>query len=570
MIRAFGDAAERYVRGLGAIDAIVTEPEHLYLAYLEALRRRERGDVFYGMIIADDPRVALAYNVSLSIVTQFADADMRERAFAALSTGTVNVGSRSASDLWSETPPWHLAGLEFLRLCSAMLVRSYTEFAAFAATSGGFARPLERSLSVPQLPVHERIRPDRPGVVIWGPHRPGVHLSLHLSALAEFPGDVWCVATDGPPQLFNAQHLAPHDPLLADVLARAGCVVLAEPNDPGDAVAFARRGFGIVAPLTSGAHEFVPNAVVWDAANSTTLYKAVARALGRPTAFCEAAYTYPPSVPIAPPPPLPRERLPLVSVVIPTYNRPHDLRLALTAVGAQTYPHVEAVVVNDCGTPVDDVVAAFPFARLIEHDINRGAVEAVHTGYRAARGEYIEFLPDDDTIYPEHIERVLFAMLRTGAKIGHGNGMLRYVERAPDGSWKTTGVNATVLSETLTPTSARVATPVSENAVIQHRSVFDEAGWWLADSSLADLELHMRFAKRWAFVHADDVTFEFREHAHNQAKLLDFPAALQHIYAHVHPEPDRPVLAAYRQAAHDAMAARVPGEPAFPPTLRIG
>jgi hypothetical protein len=163
----------------------------------------------------------------------------------------------------------------------------------------------------------------------------------------------------------------------------------------------------------------------------------------------------------------------------------------------------------------------------------------------------------------------MFAMLRAGSKVAHGNGMLRYVERTAEGKWKTTGVNATLLSETLTPTSAMVATPVSENGVIQHRSVFDEAGWWLTGNSLADLELHMRFGKHWVFVHADDITFEFREHAHNQAKLLDFPTDLLRIYEQLHPAPDRPILAQYRQQTHAGMAARIPGQPAFPPTIRV-
>ena len=35
-----------------------------------------------------------------------------------------------------------------------------------------------------------------------------------------------------------------------EVLARAACVVCLEPNDPGDAVAFARQGYGVVAAIT--------------------------------------------------------------------------------------------------------------------------------------------------------------------------------------------------------------------------------------------------------------------------------------------------------------------------------
>lgn len=566
MISTFGPTAERYARGLGDIDAVVTEPNHLVPAYLEALRRRERGESFYGMLLVDDARVALAYGTALSIVDQFADFELRERAFSMLSTGAVNLGSRLASEVWSEPLP--LAAVEFLRLASAMLVRSYAEFTALVGRSGGVARPVERVLVEPPLPEIVRVRPERPAVVIWAPNRPSPHLALHLSALAEFPGDVWCVAADTTHAPPHARVIAADDARVAQALASAGCIVCAEPSDPGAGVAFARRGYGIVAPLTAGVHEFVPDAVVWDAANATTLYKAVARALGRPASTVHAQMP-PARVPVQPPAPMERDALPLVSVLIPTFNRPDDLRRVLAAVGAQTYPFVEAVVVNDCGSPVDDVVAAFPFARLIEHEQNGGSVAGFYTAMQAARGDYVEFLPDDDSIYPDHIERIMFALLRAGAKVAHANGMLRYVERTAAGEWRTTGVNATLCSETLTPASALVATPVSVNGVIQHRSVFDEIGWWLPDSVLADLELHMRQGPRYVFVHADDVTFEFREHAGNQAKAWDFPTELLRIYTDVHPVADRPTLAAYRQATHAAMAARVPGQPAFPPTLRV-
>ncbi len=254
---------------------------------------------------------------------------------------------------------------------------------------------------------------------------------------------------------------------------------------------------------------------------------------------------------------------------MPTYNRPYDLRAALTAVAAQTYPHVEAVVVNDRGAPVGDVVAEFPFARLIEHEVNRGTIGALETGLHHSKGDYIEFLPDDDSIYPDHIERIMYALLRTGAKLAHGNGMLRYVERLPDGAWKTTGFNAALMSSTVTPTVAMIATTVSENAVIHHRSVFDEAGWWLADSCLSDLEIHMRLALRYVFVHVNEITFEFREHAGNQAKAWDFAGELQRIYDELHPAPGRPILAADREATHARMKLRVPGKPAFAPTIHL-
>jgi Glycosyl transferase family 2 len=566
VISAFGPNAERYARGLGDLEAVITEPDQIVHAYLEAVARRARGESFYAMVLADDPRVALAYTAAGSIVDQFADVDRRVQAFEMLAKGGVQIGDRLASEIWDA--PLLLVVAEFYRLGSAMLVRSYTEFSKFIEQSRGLARPVERVLVEPALPQVERRLPETPTVVIWGPQRIGAHLALHLGGLFEFAGEVWCVAADVANVPPGTKVVLRDDPQTAQALSRAACVVCVEPNDPGDAVAFARQGFGVVAPVTSGAHEFAPEVVIWDAANATTLHKAVVKALARPAAI-RHSYVAPPRAPLPPPPPLPRAELPLVSVIIPTYNRPDDLRRALSAVGAQTYPNIEAVVVNDCGTPVDDVVGGFPFARLIDHAVNRGTIPAWGTGMQHAKGDWIQFLPDDDTLYPDHIERVMFAVLRSGAKIAHGNGMLRYVERAADGGWNTTGFNASLCSDTLTPTVALIATKVSENGVMHHRTVFDDGGWWRDDSSLADLELHMRLGLKFVFVHVDEITFEFREHAGNQAKLLDFGTELLRIYDELHPRPDRPLLTAARQSTHENMAARVPGQPAFPPTISL-
>jgi Glycosyl transferase family 2 len=566
VISAFGAAAERYARGLGDLDAVVTEPDAIVHAYLEAAARRARGESFYAMVLADDPRVSLAYSAAQSIFTQFADVDLRAHAFETLAKGAVSVGDRPAAEIWNT--PLQLVVAEFYRLGSAMLVRSHTEFSKFLEQSRGFARPVERVLVVPELPHFERRLPDVPTVVVWGPRRIAAHLVLHLAGLFEFVGDVWCVAGDVSGAPAGAKIGLPGDPRTAETLGRAACVVCVEPNDPGDAVAFARQGYGVVAPLTSGAHEFAPEVVIWDAANATTLHKAVVKALARP-AMTLHPYAAPPRAPLAPPAPVTREELPLVSVIIPTFNRPGDLRSALSAVAAQTYPNVEAIVVNDCGSPVADVVAAFPFARLVEHAVNRGTIPAWGTGMQHAKGDWIQFLPDDDSLYPDHIERLIYAVLRSGAKIAHGNGMLRYVERQAGGGWKTTGLNASLCAETLTPTVALIATKVSENGVMHHRSVFDDDGWWRDDSSLADLELHMRLGLKFVFVHVDETTFEFREHAGNQAKLLDFGTELLRIYEQLHPRPNRPLLAEARKLTHRNMAARVPGEPAFPPTVTL-
>jgi len=49
----------------------------------------------------------------------------------------------------------------------------------------------------------------------------------------------------------------------------------------------------------------------------------------------------------------------LVSVIIPTFQRPLRLWQALESVGSQTYSAVEIVVINNGGKSVDDIIARY-------------------------------------------------------------------------------------------------------------------------------------------------------------------------------------------------------------------
>lgn len=101
-----------------------------------------------------------------------------------------------------------------------------------------------------------------------------------------------------------------------------------------------------------------------------------------------------------------------VSVVIPTHERPELLREALESAFAQTHPCLEVIVVDD-GSSMDllDVVAGFGgAARLLRQSGSRGANPARNAGVRAARGELIAFLDDDDIWLSDKIARQLAAL----------------------------------------------------------------------------------------------------------------------------------------------------------------
>jgi glycosyltransferase involved in cell wall biosynthesis len=100
--------------------------------------------------------------------------------------------------------------------------------------------------------------------------------------------------------------------------------------------------------------------------------------------------------------------LPLVSVVIPTRNRPALVRRAVESALCQTYSHLEIIVIID--GPDHSTVQALSVLgderlRVLELAESVGGGEARNAGVREATGEWIAFLDDDDEWLPEKIKR---------------------------------------------------------------------------------------------------------------------------------------------------------------------
>ncbi len=90
---------------------------------------------------------------------------------------------------------------------------------------------------------------------------------------------------------------------------------------------------------------------------------------------------------------------PLVSVIIPTFNRCQVLKRAILSVVNQDYKNLEIVIVNDASVdPTSDIIKSIsdPRIKYIINERNKGLAATRNTGIRNSRGEYITFLDDDD------------------------------------------------------------------------------------------------------------------------------------------------------------------------------
>ena len=98
---------------------------------------------------------------------------------------------------------------------------------------------------------------------------------------------------------------------------------------------------------------------------------------------------------------------PLVSVIIPTYNRADMLSTAIESAINQTYPNKQIIVVDDGSVDnTRELVAQYPQVEYV-YQTNGGQGKARNTGLKLAKGEYIASLDSDDIWNDNFIERCI-------------------------------------------------------------------------------------------------------------------------------------------------------------------
>lgn len=102
----------------------------------------------------------------------------------------------------------------------------------------------------------------------------------------------------------------------------------------------------------------------------------------------------------------------LLSIIIPTYNRPQLLLRAVNSALAQTIENFEVIVVDDCSLqPVN--LPKDPRLRIIRLSENKGVSAAKNLGAKAAKGRWITYLDDDDELLPHMAQVSLDALKNT-------------------------------------------------------------------------------------------------------------------------------------------------------------
>jgi hypothetical protein len=303
---------------------------------------------------------------------------------------------------------------EAARLADAVVCRSWREFARLVDAVNSVRRDVDIVVNAdPDVPVE--IAGDRTDVVVYAPNQRADELAMFVAALGDLEVPLTLIASE-PATIAGRARVEPLENAAA-ALGRARVIVDASGNDPGVALALARLGRPLVISSVSGASEIVRTRTydIWD---RRSILAAVVNGFAAVPPVIRRGHWE--ERPLMRPRPVFGAGAPLVSVIVPTYNRPELLAETLASIERQTYPAFETIVVNDAGSAVRDVVARFPHARLIEQPENRGPSPARNRGLAEARGEYVMFFDDDDEMFPDHLAAHVHALVSTGFDVAYG------------------------------------------------------------------------------------------------------------------------------------------------------
>ena len=103
--------------------------------------------------------------------------------------------------------------------------------------------------------------------------------------------------------------------------------------------------------------------------------------------------------------------MPLVSIIVPTYNRAHCIARAIDSACAQTHRNLEVIVIDDGSTDGTDTLVrsrykSDPRVRYFRQQ-NGGVSAARNTGFRQMRGDFVALLDSDDVWLPWKLQMQL-------------------------------------------------------------------------------------------------------------------------------------------------------------------
>lgn len=203
---------------------------------------------------------------------------------------------------------------------------------------------------------------------------------------------------------------------------------------------------------------------------------------------------------------------PLVSIIIPAYKVEQYIFEALRSIQAQTYPHWEAIVIED-GSQDETESIVRAFALDLENNVlydrlaqNQGPSAARNLGLSKAQGKYIAFLDADDLWKEHHLEKAIDALESDKGDIIYST-VQKFNSTTGEflGRYGPTEEDLKNFPESL---FTRVTNYIQPSTIVMKREIVDAVGLFdLALLRVEDRDYIIRIAAaKFRFFHLDEIT----------------------------------------------------------------
>jgi len=201
----------------------------------------------------------------------------------------------------------------------------------------------------------------------------------------------------------------------------------------------------------------------------------------------------------------------LVSVLLPTYNRPNQLREALNCLLEQSFKDFEVLIINDGGNPcAKQVVDAFNSENFrYFYKENGGHRSALNYGLKKAVGKYIAYLQDDDLYYPNHLQILLETAEKKGADFVCSG--IRWVQGHWDDDKWIVDCDLTSPSANSRVDQLRIGASIADNTVLHRRDIVNKIGlFWEEAPRGGAWEYWVRASRNYQIHELKQITCEYR------------------------------------------------------------
>jgi Glycosyl transferase family 2 len=152
---------------------------------------------------------------------------------------------------------------------------------------------------------------------------------------------------------------------------------------------------------------------------------------------------------------------PLISVIVPLYNKAQYISRALHSLAGQTLRDIEVIVVDDGSTDGSDAIAAAfldPRFRIVRQK-NAGPGAARNSGLREALAPYVAFLDADDCWHPSFLETNFEILENHPEAAAAAGGWLDFPGKIPCAPlWKSRGISEGIYKASTHTPGRRLAT----------------------------------------------------------------------------------------------------------------